>query len=78
MLRNTEVPYLTDARERVFGRGAPENVLAPIVISNQGMLQACSIGNAPDACALKASLREFRDRSVQNGRARGKRTLLLP
>jgi hypothetical protein len=41
------------------------------------MLQACSIGNAPDACTLKASLREFRDRRVQNGRARDKRTLLL-
>src|SRR6516225_11955648 len=41
------------------------------------MLQTCSIGNAPDACALKASLREFRDRRVQNGRARGKSTLLL-
>src|SRR5260221_395965 len=61
----------------MLGRGTPENVLAPIVIRNQGMLQACSIGNAPDACALKASLREFCDRRVQNGRARGKSTLLL-
>src|SRR5258708_12329027 len=61
----------------MLGRGTPENVLAPIVIRNQGMLQACSIGNAPDAGALKASLREFRDRGVQNGRARSKGTLLL-
>jgi hypothetical protein len=41
------------------------------------MLQAYSIGNAPDTCALKASLHELRDRRVQNGRARDKRTLLL-
>jgi hypothetical protein len=46
-------------RVRVFGRGTPENVLAPVVISNQGMFR-------PVRSAMRLMLAPSKPRSAKS------------